>query len=91
MICFDSDVLIFAVIVEIFVNPTSERRAPHYLLMKMIVNILLSVDTPRVAFVRKRRNKANNKKNSHHFSGFDELELRAREILRRFLFHLKAT
>lgn len=90
MICFDSDAAVFAVTVEIFANPTSERRALHHLSMRMIANTLLSVGTPRAALARGRRGKAGNREDSHHFPGLDELGLRAREILRRFLFHLEA-
>lgn len=90
MICFDSDVVVFAETFEILANLTTERRAPHHLSMRMIASILLSVDTPRAAFVRERRGRTDSREDSHHFPGLDELELRAREFLRRLLPHLEA-
>lgn len=90
MICFDGGAVVFAETVEIFANPTSGRRAPHHLSMKMIANTLLSVGTPRAAFVRGRRGRAGSREDSHHYPGLDELGLLTREILRRLLLHLEA-
>lgn len=89
MICYDNGTVIFAKSVEIFVNSIFEHKTSHHLSMKMIVNILLFVDIFREGFVRKRRNETNSRKNSHHFSNFDEFEFRVREIFRRFFFRLK--
>lgn len=90
MICFYSGTVVFAETVEISANPTSGRRAPHHLSMRMIANTLLSVGTPRVGFVRGRQGGAGSRKGSHHFPGPDEPGLRAREILRRLLPRLEA-
>lgn len=51
---FDSDAVIFSVIVEMFVNSIFGRKTSHHLSMKMIVNILLFVDIFRAALVRER-------------------------------------
>lgn len=90
MICFDSGTVVFAETLENFANPTSGRRAPHRLSMRMIANTPLSVGTPRAGFEWGRRRGAGNKEDSHHFPGPDEPGLLAGEILRHLLPRLEA-
>lgn len=90
MACSDSRAVVFAETLETFANPISEHRVSHHLSMRMIVNTLLCVDTSRAGLVRGRRREVGSRKDSHHSSGPDESELRAREILHRLLSRLKA-
>ena len=90
MICFNGGAVVFGETVKIFANPTSWRRAAHHPSMRMIANTLLSVGTPRAAFVRGRRGRAGSKEDSHHFLGLDELELLTRKILCHLLPNLEA-
>lgn len=90
MICFDSGTVVFPETVEMFANPTSGRRAPRHLSMRMIANTLLSVGTSRASFEQGRQGGTGSSEESHQCPGHDKPRLRAGKILRRLLPRLEA-